>query len=49
MSKKNALGKLHDRLTPSERFRLDVEAHARGDETESRRLVDTPARGETTT
>src|SRR5215208_7375627 len=40
MSKKNALGKLYDRLTPSERFRLDVEAHARGDETESRRLVD---------
>jgi hypothetical protein len=41
MSKKNALGKLYDRLTPSERFRLDVEAHARGDEAESRRLVDT--------
>jgi hypothetical protein len=40
MSKKNALGKLYDRLTPSERFRLDVEAHARGDEAESRRLVD---------
>jgi hypothetical protein len=40
MSKKNALGKLYDRLTPSERFRLDVEAQARGDETESRRLVD---------
>lgn len=41
MSKKNALGKLYDRLTPSERFRLDVEAQARGDEAESRRLVDT--------
>jgi hypothetical protein len=40
MSKKNALGKLYDRLTPSERFRLDVEAQARGDEAESRRLVD---------
>jgi hypothetical protein len=40
MSKKNAMGKLYDRLTPSERFRLDVEAQARGDETESRRLVD---------
>jgi hypothetical protein len=40
MSKKNAMGKLYDRLSPSERFRLDVEAQARGDETESRRLVD---------
>ena len=41
MSKSNGLGKLYDRLTPSERFRLDVEAQARGDEAESRRLVDT--------
>jgi hypothetical protein len=41
MSKKNALGKFYDRLSPSERFRLDVEAQARGDEAESRRLVDT--------
>jgi hypothetical protein len=41
MSNKNALGKLYDRLTPEERFSLDVEAMARGDEEESRRLVDT--------
>jgi len=40
MRKKNSVDKLYDRLTPSERFRLDVEAQARGDETESRRLVD---------
>jgi hypothetical protein len=40
MSKQDAMGKLYDRLSPSERFRLDVEAQARGDETESRRLVD---------
>ena len=40
MSKKNGLGKLYDRFTPEERFRLDIEAHARGDERESRRLVD---------
>jgi hypothetical protein len=39
--KHNALGKLYDRLTPEERFRLDVEAMARGDTEESRRLVDT--------
>jgi hypothetical protein len=39
--KHNALGKLYDRLTPEERFALDVEAMARGDEEESRRLVDT--------
>ena len=39
MSKKG-LGKLYDRLTPEERFRLDIEAHARGDERESQRLVD---------
>jgi hypothetical protein len=41
MSGKDALGKLYDRLTPEERFTLDVEAMARGDEEESRRLVDT--------
>jgi hypothetical protein len=40
MNKRSGVGKLYDRLTPSERLRLDVEAHARGDETESRRLVD---------
>jgi hypothetical protein len=39
--KKGGLGKLYDRLTPEERFRLDVEAVARGDSEESRRLVDT--------
>lgn len=39
--KQNGLGKLYDRLTPEERFRLDVEAMARGDTEESRRLVDT--------
>ena len=39
--KQNGLGKLYDRLTPEERFRLDVEAMARGDKEESRRLVDT--------
>lgn len=40
MSNKNGLGKLYDRLTPEERFALDVEAMARGDTEESRRLVD---------
>ena len=38
--KKKGLGKLYDRFTPEERFRLDLEAMARGDEEESRRLVD---------
>ncbi len=38
---KNGLGKLYDKLTPEERFRLDVEATARGDERESGKLVDT--------
>ncbi len=36
----NGLGKLYDRLTPEERFKLDLEAMARGDDEESRRLVD---------
>lgn len=40
MSKSNSLERLYDRLTPAERFRLDAEATARGDEAESRRLVD---------
>ena len=40
MSRNKGVGKLYDRLTPSERFRLDIEAKARGDEAESRRLVD---------
>ena len=39
--KERGLGKLYDRLTPEERFKLDVEAMARGDTEESRRLVDT--------
>ena len=38
---RNGLGKLYDKLTPEERFRLDVEATARGDERESGKLVDT--------
>ncbi len=41
MSKSNGLGKLYDRLTPEERFRLDVEAMARGDAAESERLTST--------
>lgn len=40
MSSKNGLGRLYDRLTPDERFRLDMEAMARGDEVEARRLVE---------
>jgi hypothetical protein len=38
--KHNGLGKLYDRLTPEERFKLDVEAMARGDTEDSKRLVD---------
>jgi hypothetical protein len=38
---RNGLGKLYDRLTPEERFRLDVEATARGDDRESEKLVET--------
>src|SRR5215204_5298734 len=41
MSSKKGLGRLYDRLTPEDRFRLDVLAMARGDEEESRRLTDT--------
>jgi hypothetical protein len=41
VSAKNGLGRLYDKLTPEERFKLDVEAMARGDTEESRRLVDT--------
>src|SRR5829696_14959 len=37
----NALGKLYDRLTPEERFRLDVLAMARGDAEESKLLTNT--------
>jgi hypothetical protein len=32
MSSKKGLGRLYDRFTPEERFRLDVLALARGDE-----------------
>ena len=41
MSTKKGLGRLYDRLTPEERFRLDVLALARGDEEESERLTRT--------
>jgi hypothetical protein len=41
MSAKKGLGRLYDRLTPEERFRLDVLAMARGDEEESERLTTT--------
>src|SRR5829696_7055300 len=41
MSGKKGLGRLYDRLTPEERFRLDVLAMARGDEEESERLTAT--------
>ncbi len=41
MSKRNGLGKLYDKLTPEERFRLDLEAMARGDREESERLTRT--------
>ena len=41
MSKGNGLGKLYDKLTPEERFRLDLEAMARGDREESQRLTRT--------
>src|SRR5215211_269730 len=48
MSSKKGLGRLYDRLTPEERFRLDVLALARGDEEESERLIRTcPRRGYT--
>src|SRR3712207_6268984 len=39
--RRNGLGKLYDRLTPEERFRLDVLALARGDKKESEHLTDT--------
>jgi hypothetical protein len=41
MSNKKGLGRYYDRLTPEERFRLDVLALARGDEEESERLTAT--------
>ena len=39
--KGKGLGRLYDRLTPEERFRLDLEAMARGDMAESERLTRT--------
>ena len=39
MSKRKGLDKLYDRFTPEERFRLVIEAQARGDEDDVRRLV----------
>jgi hypothetical protein len=48
MSSKKGLDRLYDRLSPEERFRLDVLALARGDEEESERLTATcPRRGYT--
>src|ERR671914_1492938 len=41
MSSKKGLGRLYDRLTPEERFRLKILAMARGDEEESERLTRT--------
>jgi len=41
MSSKKELGRLYDRLSPEERFRLKVLALAREDEEESERLTDT--------
>jgi hypothetical protein len=41
MSKSNGLHRLYDQLDPSERFRLDVLAMARGDSLESNRLTRT--------
>ena len=41
MSTKKGLGRLYDRLSPEERFRLSVLALARGDEEESGRLTAT--------
>ena len=36
--RKDGLGKLYDRFDPEERFRLTLEALARGDEGEAKRL-----------
>jgi hypothetical protein len=44
MSTKKGLGRLYERLTLEERFRLDVLAMARGDEEESERLTATSPR-----
>jgi len=42
--RKDGLGKLYDRLTPEERFRLVIEAEIREDERELRWLVDSAPR-----
>lgn len=42
--KKNGLGKLYDRLTPKERFKLVVEAQIRGDNKEFGQLVQSAPR-----
>ncbi len=48
--KRKGLDKHYDRLTPDERFRLDVLATARGDEQESRKLLEScPRRSYTLT
>jgi hypothetical protein len=48
MSSKKGLSRLYDKLSPEERFRLDVLALARGDEEESERLTAScPRRGYT--
>ncbi len=39
MKRGGGIDKLYDRLAPEERFRLVIEAEARGDEEESRRLA----------
>jgi hypothetical protein len=44
MSTKKGLGRLYDRLSPEERFRLKILALARGDEEDSERLTSTCSR-----
>ena len=44
MKRGGGIDKLYDRLAPEERFRLVIEAEARGDEEESRRLVQSAPR-----
>lgn len=46
---KNVLKRHYDKLTPEERFRLDVLATARGDGPESERLVSSCPRATYTT
>jgi hypothetical protein len=42
--RKNGLGKLYDRLTPKERFKLVMEAEVRGDKKESGQLIQSAPR-----